>query len=211
MLDMLSKSRGFTLVELMVTVAIMGILLAMAIPTYSTWMQNTRVRNTAEGIVEGLNKAKNEAVRRNALVRFTLVDNLTSACQPLVAGAAVAGGAWVVSRDDPSAACGAAVSDTTVPRIIATRSSNETSRGVLITVGAAGNDAFVVFNGMGRVVQTLPDGTALNPATQMMVDADTAVLSADKSRELRVVINVPGGGIRSCDPSLDNSKDPRAC
>lgn len=63
---------GFTLIELMIGLVIMGIVTAMAMPSYRAWIENTRIRNTAESIMNGLQKARQESVHRNAPVQFVL-------------------------------------------------------------------------------------------------------------------------------------------
>jgi len=45
---------GFSLVELMIGIAILGILLALGVPSYTAWIQNTRIRNAAESIQGGI-------------------------------------------------------------------------------------------------------------------------------------------------------------
>ncbi len=64
--------RGFSLIELMVTVAVLVVGLALAAPTLSTQIANYRLRSAAEGVINGLNYARAEAVRRNSNVSFTL-------------------------------------------------------------------------------------------------------------------------------------------
>lgn len=65
-------SAGFTLVELMVTIVILAIVMAIAVPSFKEYMQNLQIRNAAESVLRGLQLARAEAVSRNAPVRFTL-------------------------------------------------------------------------------------------------------------------------------------------
>lgn len=101
---------GFSLVELLVGMAIMGVLLALALPSFSDWMLNIRLRNQADEVLGALQKARAEALRRNRFVRFQLVTSaadgsLTNAC-----ALTDNGNRWIVSHGDPTGACGQAQS-----------------------------------------------------------------------------------------------------
>lgn len=72
MLNRPHRSRGFTLVELMIGLVILGILLAAAMPSFRAWVQNTQIRNAADAMVNGLQLARAQAISRNTLVRFQL-------------------------------------------------------------------------------------------------------------------------------------------
>lgn len=67
-----SKHLGFSLVELMIGVAILAILAGLAIPNFQTWIRNSQIRNAAESITNGLQRARAEAVARNTNVAFAL-------------------------------------------------------------------------------------------------------------------------------------------
>ena len=45
---MKTSRRGFSLIELMIVVAIMGVLLALGAPTFSTYLRNVKLRSAAE-------------------------------------------------------------------------------------------------------------------------------------------------------------------
>jgi type IV fimbrial biogenesis protein FimT len=70
---MLTKRQaGFTLIELLIALAVLGVLLGLGVPAFRVWMQNTQVRNAADAVLNGIQLARAEAVRRNQNVEFAL-------------------------------------------------------------------------------------------------------------------------------------------
>ena len=67
-----ADARGFTLIELLIAVAVLAVGLSLAAPTFTQQLANYRVRGAAESIINGLNYARTEAIRRNSAVSFTL-------------------------------------------------------------------------------------------------------------------------------------------
>lgn len=61
-------TTGFTAVELVVTIAVLAILTAIAIPSFSPLMERWRVRNTAEGLQASVYLARSEAIKRGGNV-----------------------------------------------------------------------------------------------------------------------------------------------
>lgn len=116
-----SSQRGATLVELLIGIAIVGLLMAVGLPSYTAWIQNTKIRTAAESVLNGLQLARAEAVRRNANVQ-------------LVFGAA---SSWTISA-----------SATAEP--IQARGSGEGSSNVTAEIFPAGATA-VTFSPLGRV------------------------------------------------------------
>ena len=76
------RSQGFNLIEIMVVMAIAGIILAVAVPSFQESMTSSRTRAVAESIHSGLTLARSEAIRRNAPMRFQLVSAVPTATNP---------------------------------------------------------------------------------------------------------------------------------
>lgn len=193
MLNTRHSQRGVTMIELMVVVIIVGILAAVGAPSLSSWVQNTKIRTTAEAIQNGLQLARAEAVHRNSRVRFQLTTTLDNAC-----ALSTANSNWVVSQDDPTGACASASSDTVAPRVIQKRPSAEGSGN---TVVAAVQSTFT-FNGLGRLTTAADTVSVSNPA-------GGGCAPAGPMRCLNIVVTT-GGQIRMCNPAYP-ATDPQGC
>lgn len=62
----MKKEKGFTLIELMIAVVILCILLGLAIPGFSRWVPNYRLRGAARDIYSNFQLAKMTAVKDRA-------------------------------------------------------------------------------------------------------------------------------------------------
>ena len=62
-------SAGFTLIELMVTIAVLAIIVGIAAPSISTQLANQRVKSTTSTIANALKEAKVESILRRQNVK----------------------------------------------------------------------------------------------------------------------------------------------
>lgn len=62
------RAHGFTLIELMITLSVMAILMAIALPNFQSFVQNSRITTQANSFITALMLARSEAVKRGSTV-----------------------------------------------------------------------------------------------------------------------------------------------
>jgi len=190
--------RGFTLVEMMIALAIVALVLFVAVPSFTIFLQNQQIKNAANSALNGLTLARAEAIRLNTPVRFQFVSDLTGSCT--LSSTSLA---WVVSQTDPTGLCNTAP-NTTPPGIIQSRSATEgTQNAVLAETGGTS----VTFTGLGRAQAggiTQLDFSNRTGACQHIDPIN------GKMRCMRIMIS-SGGQARMCDPKVTDANDPRKC
>lgn len=197
------RSRGVTLVEVMVVLAVAAVLYSLAAPAMVRWMTDTRIRVAAETMQAGIQLARAEAIRRNVPVRFQLMSSLGDDCAPSNTASH-----WIVSLDDATGNCDAEPSPDDAPRIVQKKSGQEGGAGRVVIGATRGGAAAtgIVYNGTGRLsgatsIDTIeisaPDGTCQHAP------------DGGEFRCLRIRI-LPGGDSRMCDPKVTGA-DVRRC
>lgn len=68
-------SSGFTLIELMVTIAVLAIIAGIAAPSINTQLANQRVKSTTSTIANALKGARNESLIRRQEVELSYNNN----------------------------------------------------------------------------------------------------------------------------------------
>jgi len=65
------RSRGFTLIELMITIALFGLLLFVGVPLTQSWTNSSYQRDAAGLLKQGISRAKATALRNQGAVQDT--------------------------------------------------------------------------------------------------------------------------------------------
>lgn len=166
-----SSMYGFGLIELMITVAIIGIMSSMAIPAFSEWVADTKTRTMAEVFQNNIRLAQTEALRRGRQVQFFL----TSATPAMNVATATNGKNWGIQSMTLT-------NKDTAEEFIqgGSLSANNPS----ITVSAS--SAVIQFNSIGRV------SNVNQPVTIQLANS-----KGDRKMNITVTL---AGGVRMCDP-----------
>ncbi|WP_310387700.1 Tfp pilus assembly protein FimT/FimU [Roseateles sp.] len=190
---MLTRSRGFSLIELLVAVTLMTILLSLAMPAFTGWIRNAKVRSVAESLQNGVRLAQTEAVRRFRPMVFFLTDQKT--CTGATT-AADAGAFWAI-RTIPLAA--GEVSEAVKCGVLADVAGGVQLAGpTAICFNANGRQAAIAAPGVGGPACTLAAaGINRYGITNPNVDA-----KVDHPLQVQVTL---GGSVRLCDPARSYS------
>jgi len=207
--------RGFTLIELMITVALLTVLLAIAMPEMRTYMLNSSIRRTAESFAADITVARAEAIRTNIPVTFTVTSERTV---EVGAGKIKSmkidgkGPNWVAYAALPVETGGGVGVGSTDLRLVLARSNVKTtdsSEKPMVDMrhhikGKSDGKAQFVFNGMGAI-----DSGAWNVFRFTKDDYNRNCTLDNSIRCLHVEIS-PTGSVRVCEPGRESS-DMRAC
>ena len=188
------RERGFSLVELSVAVSVLGILIALGMPSLSQYIQAARLGNMAKSFYSGAQLARTEAIRRNQAVDFVLTNTPIAPGIEGTAVPSVTGTNWVVLYANASGV-----------QLVEARSVLE-GGGKVPGMTTTGTAATISFTSLGANAAATTDSIDIaNPPAGLCAPAGPV-------RCWRLVVS-PGGQIRLCDPAAASAAagDTRGC
>lgn len=154
--------RGFTLIELMVAIALLAFLLLIAYPGFVTLLANLRVRAVADGVLSGLQYARGEALKRNMEITFR-IDPVSGV-----------GGGWQVLLPDST--------------VIQQKSAAD---GGAVEAMMTGGNVDIIFDNLGRRIQP-PAPPAVVDIDITNPGVDACETAGGSIRCLRITVAIGG-------------------
>lgn len=179
-----SFARGFTLVELMITLAVAAVLLVIAVPSFRSIMLSSRLDTTANDLIASLNTARMEAIKANASAQFC------------------SNSATVNTNSTLGGACG-----TEVGAVMLTTATGSGTTATKVRSGITSISGGIQLDGDVQAIRYGGDGLGRVPGSSapaninVLADICTSALTTDNHR----VISITGGSVVAV------GKDTRAC
>jgi prepilin-type N-terminal cleavage/methylation domain-containing protein len=207
-----TRTQGFTLIEMMVVLGIIGAMTALAVPGFSTYFADQRVKQAARSVADVLSLARTEAIRtgRNHVVYFQ--QDPTGAVLKDGAGNIVP--VLMVKDDDGTGPLPAPngkvdVGEPSIPL----RAETGVNWGVTFATGAAPGDTGLTANfGTGRTFKTktagaaaswivfrpdgVPRGYSTGPYTEGDIGSGGGAVYLTNGRRDYAIVLAPLGGVR---------------
>ncbi len=177
--------KGFSLLELVITLAIAAIVVGVAAPSFSSMIQDNRLSSQSRDIISALNLARSEAIKRGTRVALCKSAN-SSDCT--TDGNWAQG--WIVFVDGDE-----------------DRARNDDDETILRVHGSlAGNNSLIGNRNVEDYIAYAPDGRSVQPGTLSLCDSRK---DNDKGRAIRISFTgrVELSSITDADADGANPKD----
>lgn len=178
-----TRAAGFSLIELMVVISVIGIVLMFAVPSFAEFLQNQQIRVAGDAVLNGMQLARAEAIRRNLSVQVAINVPETG---------------WVVS-------------ESVAGTVIQSRTHEEGSRNANVVTNPGGATT-ITFTPLGGVTGNA-DGSFPVTQIDIDNPGGGACQSASGPMRCLRILATGGGSIRMCDPNVPvmSPPDPRGC
>jgi type IV fimbrial biogenesis protein FimT len=204
------RGRGFSLIELMIVLVLVGIGLVMAVRAFAGWAADGRARATAESLLNALRVAQANAVSNNRVVVFSL-----TAASPAVDAAPSRSGQNWFSALVPLAGSGTTGTTLIQADTVASRYAvGITGSPTLAGASTSGTSAPLCFNSLGQLSSQSAAAIGLSSGCTAPADGLPVVylVSGVSASRLFKVYVYPGGQMRMCDAARALSNDyPDGC
>ena len=179
------QSRGFTLIEMLIAVALIGILSAATLPGFSGFLNGQKVNLAANNVYTAMQLTKASAIQQNARMALVFEPTLGSWC--------------IFNRTEEPTSTACSWTSNTLETGVLRKYIEPMPIGLAIAVLPA-SATQITYDGLGRVV---PNSDASATITNV-----TVTMPTDPGRANTVQLS--NGIVRLCDP-LKAVGDPQAC
>lgn len=171
--------RGFTLFELMITMSVMGVLLAVAVPSFISSLSNNTIIIVNNELLSAINLSRSEAIKRNVPVSICATqDSNFNAC-----GASWQLG-WLVFVNPTG---GTTLSNTATAPLLRIHRINNTA----VTLTPSPSVNIITYNGSGFPATGSSNITFTTKATGCTIDSGRSLAISITGRPVITRVNCP--------------------